>query len=151
MDTHAFDRGTVPARRIAILVASAALIATSLPGAGAAVAVDPCSTSPRLGGTFVQPALIDGWSNAQLDSEFGHLADACIDTQVLQWTADSGAQTAIYDTELPGFTQNTSTDVVDRLLAGAEASDASVIVTPGRQPRCVASPRRRRDGASAGP
>jgi len=96
--------------------------------ASAASATDPCDTAPRLSGTFVQPALIDGWTNGQLDDEFEHLDDACIDTHVLQWTADSGAHTTIYDTGLPGYTQNTATDVIDRLLASAESWDKSVIV-----------------------
>jgi len=104
---------------IAVVAAAVALPVTS------AIASDPCDTGPRLTGTFVQPALIDGWSNAQLDNEFGHLDDACIDTHVLQWTADSGAHTAIFDTGLSGYTQNTSTDVVDRLLSTAEGRNAA--------------------------
>jgi len=108
---------------------TAALVAAAivLPVTSAS-ATDPCDTAPRLSGTFVQPALIDGWTNTQLNTEFGHLDDACIDTHILQWTADSGAHTAIFDTGLAGYTQNTTTDVVDRLLSKAETWDKSVIV-----------------------
>lgn len=115
--------------RITRLSATALLVvaAVALPVTSAS-ATDPCDTGPRLSGTFVQPALIDGWSNAQLGTEFGHLDDACIDTHILQWTADSGAHTAIFNTGLAGYTQNTSTDVVDRLLSRAETWDKSVIV-----------------------
>jgi len=107
---------------LTVVAAAIALPVTS------ASAADPCETAPRLSGTFVQPALIDGWTNSQLDAEFGYLDEACIDTHVLQWTADSGANTAIFNTGLAGYTQNTSTDVVDRLLSEAEAWDKSVIV-----------------------
>ena len=109
------------------MTATLVLAAVVLP-VTSANATDPCDTGPRLSGTFVQPALIDGWTNTQLNTEFGHLDDACIDTHILQWTADSGAHTAIFDTGLSGYTQNTSTDVVDRLLSKAEAWDKSVIV-----------------------
>ncbi|MBN9605659.1 MAG: DUF4434 domain-containing protein [Actinomycetales bacterium] len=118
--------------RTRILASAGAIIAVSaslvvIP-ATAASATDPCDTGPRLSGTFVQPDLIDGWSDTQLDDEFEHLDDACIDTHVLQWTADSKAHTTIYDTGLSGYTWSTSTDVIDRLLATAESWDKSVIV-----------------------
>lgn len=109
----------------AIIAVSASLVVIP---ATAASATDPCDTGPRLSGTFVQPDLIDGWSDVQLDDEFEHLDDACIDTHVLQWTADSKAHTTIYDTGLSGYTWSASTDVVDRLLATAESWDKSVIV-----------------------
>ena len=115
--------------RITRITMTLALVVTAVAvPATAASAADPCDTAPRLSGTFVQPALIDGWTNTQLDAEFGYLDDACIDTHILQWTADSGANTAIFTSGLAGYTQNTSTDVVDRLLSTAEAWDKSVIV-----------------------
>lgn len=115
--------------RLAGTTATLALIAAVVVvPATAASATDPCETAPRLSGTFVQPALIDGWTNGQLDDEFEYLDDACIDTHILQWTADSGAGTAIYDSGLPGITQTTSTDVIDRLLEYAESWDKTVYV-----------------------
>ncbi|MBO9577219.1 MAG: DUF4434 domain-containing protein [Microbacteriaceae bacterium] len=116
------------ARTTRISTALALVAGGVLVPATAASAADPCETEPRLSGTFVQPALIDGWTNGQLDDEFEHLDDACIDTHILQWTADSGTGTAIYDSGLAGITQSTSTDVIDRLLDYAESWDKSVIV-----------------------
>lgn len=114
--------------RITGAVLTAVLATTLVVGVSAPASAAGCSATPKFSGTFVQPDLIDGWTNAQLEDEFEYLDEACIDTHILQWTADSKTDTAIYDTGLAGLTWNTSTDVVDRLLAEAEAWDKSVFV-----------------------
>ncbi len=39
---------------------------------------------------------------------------------MLQWTADTGADTTVYPSGLSGYTQSTSTDVVGRILTAAD-------------------------------
>jgi len=87
-----------------------------------------CTTTPRLAGSFIQPALADGWTNTQLANEYTYLTNACMTTQVIQWTADSKHHTATYSTGLSGYTKSTSTEVPDRILSKAETAGVSVYV-----------------------
>jgi Domain of unknown function (DUF4434)/F5/8 type C domain/Domain of unknown function (DUF5109) len=80
------------------------------------------STSPALNGSFIQPALPDQLSDSQLATEDGYLTRAGLTQQVLQWTADSGADTTVYPSGLSGYTQSTSTDVVGRILTAADTA-----------------------------
>ncbi len=112
-------------RRIAAAVAGAALAAALAIPATAAVATPTCTTTPRIDGSFIQPALVDGWTSAQLTSEFSTLTNACITSQVLQWTADTKASTTVYPSGLSGYTQSTSTDVVSRVLTAADSAGVS--------------------------
>lgn len=112
-------------RRIAALIAGAALAAALAVPATAAVAAPTCTTTPRIDGSFIQPALVDGWTSSQLTSEFATLTNACITSQVIQWTADTKASTTIYPSGLTGYTQNTSTDVVSRVLTAADTAGVS--------------------------
>jgi hypothetical protein len=77
------------------------------------------STTPALNGSFIQPPLVDQLSDTQLATEEGYLTRAGLTQQVLQWTADSGADTTVYPSGLSGYTQSTSTDVVGRILTAA--------------------------------
>ena len=118
---------TVPIRaRLALGAASALALALLTPGA--AIASDPCDTTPSLSGSFIQPDLIDGWTNTELAAQLADLQDACIDTQILQWTADSKPFTTVYDTTLSGYTRSSTTDVVERLLDAADTAGTSVFL-----------------------
>lgn len=83
----------------------------------------PPQTDDRLGGSFIQPDLIDGWgSDDTVRAEFDSMRNLNMTTAVLQWTANSqdnrnsGARTAVYPTALPGYQQITNTDVLGRTL-----------------------------------
>ncbi|MFF1572274.1 DUF4434 domain-containing protein [Leifsonia sp. NPDC058292] len=109
-------------RRTAALIAGAGLALALITPAGGASATPTCTTTPRIDGSFIQPALVDGWSSAQLTSEFSTLTNACITSQVLQWTADTKASTTVYPSSLSGYAQSTSTDVVSRVLTAADTA-----------------------------
>jgi chitodextrinase len=109
-------------RRLIAATIAVALGAALLAPATSAMATPTCTTTPRIGGSFVQPALIDGMTSTQLTSEFSTLTNACITSQVLQWTADTGNDTTVYPSGLAGYTQSTSTDVVSRLLTAADTA-----------------------------
>jgi chitodextrinase len=112
-----------PARRrgaLAAVLAAAALAATATPAAATGTGAGDCRTRPHLTGSFIQPDLPDGWTAAQWRQELRVLTRACIDQQILQWTVDSRAHTAIYPTSLPGYRQNTGSDVVGAALAAAD-------------------------------
>lgn len=111
-----------------LAVGATAAAATGVRSAQLPATTSGCETTTKFGGTFIQPALIDGWTNIQLDDELEVLDNACIDTQILQWTADSAVHTAVFGTGMTGYTQSTSTDVVDRLLSTAESWNKSVYV-----------------------
>jgi uncharacterized protein DUF4434/F5/8 type C domain-containing protein/fibronectin type III domain protein len=78
------------------------------------------SGPPALNGSFIQPQLADELSDTQLATEDSYLTRAGLTQQVLQWTADSGADTTVYPSGLSGYTQSTSTDVVGRILTAAD-------------------------------
>lgn len=82
---------------------------------------DECAAGPRLSGTFLQPYLAAGWSVSDWADEFRALNEACITEVVLQWTADSGAHTAVYPTGLSGYTQSAEQDLVGNALAAADS------------------------------
>ncbi|NUT20590.1 MAG: DUF4434 domain-containing protein [Hamadaea sp.] len=109
------------------LMTVAALAGTALVVPTAAHAVT-CTTTPRLAGSFIQPALADGWTNTQLANEYTYLTNACMTTQVIQWTADSKHHTATYSTGLSGYTKSTATEVPDRILSKAETAGVNVYV-----------------------
>lgn len=108
-------------RSLAMSIGMALAIAVIAP-ATTAEATPTCTTTPRISGSFVQPALIDGMTSTQLTNEFSTLTNACITRQVLQWTADTGVDTTVYPSGLSGYTQSTSTDVVSRLLTAADTA-----------------------------
>ncbi|HEX6338020.1 MAG TPA: DUF4434 domain-containing protein [Jiangellaceae bacterium] len=87
-----------------------------------------CSTEPRLTGSFLQPWLVDGWTPEQWDAELQHLREACIFEVVLQWTVDSGANTAIYQSDIVAAGRTESDDVLARALAAAERAGVDVYV-----------------------
>lgn len=113
-----------PFRRLAGLLLGAAFVAALATPVAPAFATT-CTTSPRIDGSFVQPSLIDGFSSTQLTNEFTTLTNACITSQVLQWTADTKNGTTVYPSGLSGYTQNTSTDVVSRVLTAADSAGVS--------------------------
>jgi chitodextrinase len=81
---------------------------------------------PSLSGSFLQPGLGDQWTDRQWKKEFSYMKKAGLTQMVIQWTADSLEKTTIYPTRLPGYTQNTNTDVVERALRTADASGAQI-------------------------
>ncbi|MBO0867717.1 MAG: DUF4434 domain-containing protein [Micromonosporaceae bacterium] len=115
-------------RRFVVVAAIASLALALLPAPDSANATPNCTASPRLSGSFIQPDLVDSWTNTQIANEDTKLKNACITTQILQWTADSKNHTATYDTGLTGYTWNTSTDVPDRLLSHAESAGIDAYV-----------------------
>jgi hypothetical protein len=112
-------------RRIASIIAGIALMGALLAPISAASASPTCTTTPRIDGSFIQPALVDGWSAPQLSAEFTTLTNACITSQVLQWTADTKNNTTVYPSGLSGYSQSTSTDVVGRLLTAADTAQVT--------------------------
>ena len=110
------------------LIPALAVVITALSWVPAPAAAVTSTTNPRLSGSFIQPALVDSWTDTQLANEETALKNAGITTQILQWTADTKNKTATYATGLAGYTQSTNTDVPDRLLANAEAVGTSVYV-----------------------
>lgn len=112
-------------RRLAGVVAGIGLVAGMLVPAPVAFAIPTCTTTPRIDGSFIQPALVDGWSASQLSAEFATLTNACITSQVIQWTADTKNNTTIYPSGLSGYSQDTSTDVVGRVLTAADSANVA--------------------------
>lgn len=110
---------------VASLFAPASLASAEPAEAGASAV---CTTVPRIEGSFIQPSLAAGWSDAQLRAEFTALMDACITSQVLQLTADSKASTTVYPSGLKGYRQSTSNDVVSRVLTAADAAGVAEYV-----------------------
>lgn len=111
-------------RRVASLALGVALVAALATPSAPAFATT-CTTTPRIDGSFVQPALIDGFTSTQLTSELSTLTNACLNSQVLQWTADTKNSTTVYPSGLSGYSQNTSTDVVSRVLTAADSAGIS--------------------------
>ena len=87
---------------------------------------DECAAGMRLSGTFLQPQLAADWSVADWMAEFNDLRQACITEVVVQWTADSRARTAVYPTNLAGYTRSTQHDVVANALTAAESAGIKV-------------------------
>lgn len=108
-------------------VALAGLLMVTLTAVPASATTSP----PTMNGSFIQPQLVDELSNSQLGEEENDLVDAGLSQQVLQWTADSGAETTVFPSDLAGYTQSTDTDVVGRLLDAA--SDDGIDVYVGLQ------------------
>lgn len=111
-------------RPIAGLLLGAAVVAVLAAPVAPAFATT-CTTTPRIDGSFVQPSLIDGFTSTQLTNELTTLTNACVTSQVLQWTADTKNNTTVYPSGLSGYTQNTSTDVVSRVLTAADTAGVS--------------------------
>lgn len=109
-----------PHRRIGLLAAVGLLAATSL--VVSAQPADALTGTATIDGSFVQPALIDGMSGTQLATEDSDLTRAGLTKQILQWTADSKADTTVYPSGLTGYTQSTSTDVLGRTLSAADTA-----------------------------
>lgn len=112
-------------RRLASMLAGIGLLGGLLAPASVAFAAPTCTTTPRIDGSFIQPALVNGMSSTQLSAEFSTLTNACITTQVLQWTADTKNNTTVYPSGLSGYTQSTSTDVVGRVLTAADTANVT--------------------------
>lgn len=80
---------------------------------------------PAIAGSFIQPYLPDSWTDAQLASEFNYLRADGLTEQVLQWSAETDNPDSVgtyYPTSLPGFHQESKTDVVGRTLTAADAA-----------------------------
>lgn len=87
-----------------------------------------CDRTPSFSATFIQPDLIDGWSDSELDEAVDVLHEACIDAQILQWTADSQSGTTVVPIDLDGFDHSSDTDVLGRLLTAQEDAGGEVVV-----------------------
>lgn len=118
-------------RGAASALAAIASLTTSLPATAQIIPNDP-GAEGRLSGTFVQPSLIDGWSDSSLNAELTMMKNLHMGQLIIQWTANtrdnqsSGKKTTIYPTLLSGYTQTTRTDVVGRSLAAADAAGVAV-------------------------
>lgn len=88
----------------------------------------------RLGGSFIQPELVDQWSDDTLGAELTSMASNHMNDVVLQWAANNydkragNTRTVVYPTALPGYTRSTSTDVVERLLSQGDRTGVNVWV-----------------------
>lgn len=88
----------------------------------------------RLGGSFIQPELVDQWSDATLGAEFASMSSINMKDVVLQWAANNydkragNVRTVVYPTSLPGYTRTTTTDVVERLLTQGDQTGVNVWV-----------------------
>ena len=109
-----------PCRHTLALIATATCLA--IPAVTLPAITAYATTAPALNGSFIQPALVDGLSDTQLATEDSDLTRAGITQQILQWTADSKADTTVYPSGLTGYTQNTSTDVLGRALSAADTA-----------------------------
>ncbi|MBP2471570.1 hypothetical protein JOF53_000442 [Crossiella equi] len=109
------------------------------PAGQLAVAAEPPPPVPpfsgSLSGSFIQPDLVDGWTDGKLAEEMTMMKDLRMTQVVLQWAANNhdkreqGTKTAVFPTSQPGYRQVTSTDVVGRTLA--KAQDAGLEVWMG--------------------
>src|SRR5437660_1492369 len=110
--------------RIVRLLAVASLLALSIAGFGkpSPAGAVACTTNPRLAGSFLQPSLGDSWTAAQWTTELNDMKASCLSQIILQWTADSKNKTAVYPSGLAGYTQNSATDVVGKMLTAADAA-----------------------------
>ncbi|MDR1563342.1 MAG: DUF4434 domain-containing protein [Oscillospiraceae bacterium] len=107
-------------KKLFCLLLVLACIGGTLP-AYALEAADAVTGSPQLAGSFIQPPLVEGWSDAHWREEYRLMQEAGMDHLILQWTADSLSKTTIYPTSIAGFTHNYSIDVVEKsMLLGDE-------------------------------
>ena len=83
-------------------------------------ALDCKSHENKLTGSILQPQLADSWTDKEWKTEFQKMRNVCIDTLVLQWTADSKQHTTAYPSSLPGYSQNTTHDIVNKILSWAD-------------------------------
>lgn len=83
---------------------------------------------PVFKGTFLQPDLADSWTDAEWDNEFHYMSNVGVNQLFLQWVADSKGFTAVYDTDVAGFTQNTSKDLVGKALEKAEKYHSEIYI-----------------------
>lgn len=122
-----------PHRRFARITGLLAAVMLALGPAPVTASAEPAAAAdhPTLSGSFIQPHLVDAWSDAELADEMQYLLRAGMDEVVLQWSADTGSYTTAYPTSIPLFDQNTETDVVGRILTAAD--DAGVRVHLGLQ------------------
>lgn len=105
-------------RVLMVVMAMFAMVTTLISPAHAA---PTCTMAPKLDGSFAQPKLIDDFTDAQLSNEINVLTGACMTDQILQWTADTKANTTVYPSGLGSpYTQSTKTDVVGRVLTAAD-------------------------------
>jgi len=98
------------------------LVSASCPASGA----PSHRTQPALSGSFLQPDLGDAWTIRQWQKEFFYMGAAGINQMVIQWTADSKYKTTIYPSSLPGYTQDTQHDVVERALVTGDFNHAQI-------------------------
>ncbi|MGR7946242.1 DUF4434 domain-containing protein [Paenibacillus sp. M.A.Huq-81] len=70
----------------------------------------------KLGGSFIQPQLVEQWYHANWQNEFQLMKSVGMNHLILQWSADTKSNTAVYPSSVPGLTQNTTYDVVAKTL-----------------------------------
>jgi len=72
-------------------------------------------------GTFTQPWCVDNYTTqAQWNSEFTYMQNVDIRLWIYQWTGNSKANTTIYPTNIPGYSQSSAYDQVETALATAQ-------------------------------
>jgi hypothetical protein len=72
-------------------------------------------------GSFTQPWTVDKYTTqAQWDSEFTYMQNVDMTLWIYQWTGNSKANTTIYPTNIPGYSQSSAYDQVETALATAD-------------------------------
>ncbi|MFS0723205.1 DUF4434 domain-containing protein [Paenibacillus sp. 1P07SE] len=82
----------------------------------------------KLNGSFLQPELGDQWGHGQWADEFQYMKDVGMDHLILQWSANTEFGTAVYPTTVPGLTQETSQDVVAKVLQMGDAYGLDIYI-----------------------
>lgn len=80
----------------------------------------------RFYGTFVQPELCEKWTESEWEREFALMKGVGMEHLILQWTADSKNMTTVYPSDISGFEQNTTSDLVAKVLNMGEKYDIDV-------------------------
>ena len=117
------------ATRAAFVATMAIVLGSVLPtSAPPAAATDSDRPPLSFSGSFIQPWLTDAWKPAKWTTELGYLHAAGMSDLVLNWTADSKAETTVYPTNLPGYTQSSARDSVGGALTAADGKNMNVYV-----------------------
>ncbi len=92
---------------------------------------EPGQSNPAeiiLNGTFLQPELGETWSSSQWENEFTYMQDIGMDHLILQWSANTQYDTAVYPSGVPGLVQHTSQDIVKKALEMGEQYDMDIYI-----------------------
>lgn len=71
---------------------------------------------PILKGSFVQPEILEQWHEKDWVREFEQMKVLKMDHLILQWSAHSKFNTTVFSSDIEGFEQETSKDLIQMLL-----------------------------------